>query len=99
MFPDNRCQERPPRRRSPGLGCPDRCQEIIDFELELAGLARQRLRRRQHLARSRAGIGGSLMHVGDGAADLRCAAGSHLHIAGDLAGCHALLFHGRGNHP
>ena len=81
----------------PQLRGAHRIQEPADFELEAVAVAGQRLRRRQHLRRRRAGLAGAALHVGDVGRDLLGALRRLLHVAGDLLRRGALLFHRRGD--
>src|SRR6202000_2881664 len=88
-------------RKWPLSGCPDIGEELADLELETVAVAGQRLGCRQHLGRSRSGLGSAALHVGDVGGHLLGTLGGLLHVAGDFLGRGALLFHrccdGRGD--
>src|ERR1700688_4430326 len=79
-----------PDRKS---GRAHRVKELADLELEAVAVAGQRLRRRQHLRGGHAGVAGAALHVGDIGRDLHGAFRGLLHVAGNLLGRCALLFH------
>src|SRR5262245_31096991 len=76
------------RARSGGA---DRVEELLDLDLEVLALVRQRLCRHQHLRRGRAGLVGPLVDVDDVAGDLRGAVRGLLHVARDFVGGGTLL--------
>src|SRR5664279_3900425 len=76
-------------------GGPHRIEELADLELEPVAVAGQRLRCGKNLRRGRAGLAGAALHVGDVGRDLLGALGCLLHVAGNLLGRRALLFHRR----
>src|SRR5690242_4794266 len=88
------CQEKKRRPKAqlwrlpllPDLRRADVSQELADFGLQPVGVVRKHLRRREHLRRSRAGLGCAALHVGDVGRDLLGALGRLLHVAGDLLG-------------
>jgi hypothetical protein len=51
-------------------GRPYRIQELVDLELEAVAVARQRLRRRQHLRRGLPGLSGATLYIDDVRGDL-----------------------------
>src|SRR4051812_17050927 len=81
----------PPTRSSGG---PDRIQKPADFELEAMAVARQRLRRREHLRGGGAGLAGTALHVRNVGGNLLGSAGGLLHVARNFLRRRALLFHG-----
>src|SRR6267378_4807007 len=74
-----------------------RIEELADFELEAVRVAGQGLRRREHLRRSRSGLAGAALHVGDVGGDLLGAVSGLLDVAGNFLGRRTLLFHRGGN--
>src|SRR5689334_9519568 len=88
-------------RSTVSSGRADGVEEFPDLYLETVAVARQHLRRRQHLRGSGAGLGSAALHVGDVRRDLLGALSCLLHVAGNLLGRRALLFHrgcdGRGD--
>src|SRR5712672_1509967 len=76
---------------------PHRIEELADLELEAIAVTGQRLRRREHLRRSRSGLARPALHVGDVGGNLLGAVSRLLHVAGNFLGRRTLLFHRGGN--
>src|SRR5918998_713207 len=69
----------------------DVVEEGCDLAAEVGGVARQLLRRAQHLGRRRPGLAGALVHVRNAAGHLFGAARRLLHVARNLGRGRALL--------
>src|SRR6266700_356949 len=74
---------------------PHALQELLDLGLEVKALARQGLRRRQHVAGGLAGLAGALRGVADIDGDFRGPARRRANAVGDVLGRGALLLDGR----